>query len=405
MANSYLTSNLISKEAVAIFKVFNSFLNTAYRKYEGMFNAQTYAPGDTVNVRLDNFFIGQRGDSVIAEDIQEASIPLTIAPLYSVPIAYTPTDLQRKIVDFSEEILQPAVRRIVTMMNSDIALAVLTQVNYFVGDTSAPVNSYKALDAVNPAMDLLAMDPAYVRYAMLSVNDAHELRSNPTIQNSFVSPLNKEVTLQSQLGQLAGFDVMKDQAIQKFIGGTKAIQAPATDFLIVSYTASTITISGAVPNQANVFASGDLIYLPSSTQFNQVLRQTTGAAMSFAVTSATTATAGGQVTLGIYPNMILSGPRQNMNSAPAVGDVVKAVSNHIANVCYTERGLICAIPPLERMDSPESYTFTDRDSGVSLRVSKTAEVLNNKNILRLDGQMAYAWVPQQAMRLVSLVTQ
>lgn len=405
MSNSYLTSQLISKEAVAIFKVNNSLLSTAYRKYEGMFTAQTYAPGDTINVRLDNFFVGQRGDTVIAEDIVEASIPLSIAPLYSVPIAYTPTDLQRKIVDFSEEILEPAVRRIISMMNSDIALNGLTQINYVVGDTTAPVNSYKALDAVRPVMSKLAMDPSYKRYSVLSFDDAHELRSNATIQNSFVSPLNKEVTEESMLGRLAGMDIMEDQNIVNFIGGTKAIQSPASDFQVVSFTATTITIKNAVPSQTGVFLAGDMIQLPSSPAYNQVTRQALSFPMSFCVTQSANADGGGNVVLNIYPNIITNGPRQNITNAPSANDVVKAVDNNTANYCYTERGLIAAIPPLERMDSPESYTFTDKSSGVSLRVSKTAEVLNNKNIMRLDAQMASTWVPQQAVRLVSLVNQ
>lgn len=403
MSNTYLTSQLITPEAVAIFEASCTFIPTAYKKYDGMFTAKTYAPGDTINIRLDNFFIGQRGDSVTAEDIVEASIPLTIAPLYSIPIAYTPTDLQRKIVDFSQEFLMPAVRRVRAMMNADIALNVLTQVNYYQGDTTAPINSYASLDSINPLMTNLAMDPAYRKYCAMSPDDMHSLRSNATLQNSFVSPLNKDITVDSRVSRLAGMDIMAEEQIIRFFGGTKAITG-AADFQIASFTATTITIKNAV-NGDQTFTAGDLIYLPATFAFNQVTRQSTGRPMAFAITTTPALTSGNQVTVSIYPNMILSGPRQNMASTPAVNDVVKAVPDHMANVAYTERGLVCAIPPLERMDSPESYTFTSPKTGISMRVSKTAEVLNNKNILRLDCQMATTWVPQQNIRKVSQVNQ
>ncbi len=405
MSNTYLTSQLITPDAVAMFEASCTFIPTAYKKYDGMFTAKTYAPGDTINVRLDNFFIGQRGDSVTAEDIVEASIPLTIAPLYSVPIAYTPTDLSRKIVDFSQEFLMPAVRRVRSMMNADIALNVLSQVNFWQGDTTAPINSYASMDSVRPLMTNLAMDPAYKRYAVISPDDAHSLRSSSSLQNSFLPSLNKEITLESRMGRLAGMEILEEEQVIRFYGGTKTIQTPATDFQIQAYTASTITIKNCVVGEQTL-KQGDLIYLPATYSFNQATRQSTGRPMAFAVTQTPAVADGsGYTTVSIYPNMILSGPRQNMSGTPAVNDIVSAVPDHMANVCYTERGLVCAIPPLERMDSPESYTYTSPKSGISMRISKTAEVLNNKNILRLDAQMATTWVPQQNIRKVSQVNQ
>jgi len=402
MANSFLTSNLISKEAVAIFKALNSFIGTGYRKYENMFNDNTYKSGDTINVRLDNFYVGARGDTVTAEDIVEESIPVTIGPLYSVPIRYRPTDLQREIADFSAEFIMPAARRLVAMMNTDIANAAKTQINNFVGDPMAYVNSFKALDAVNPVMDELNMNN-YRRYVCLNPQNAHELRSAPSLQNSFVSPINKDITYDARIGRLADFDVMKDNSISLHTAGTHATAGSIQVDTAVS-SGTTILLKGLTAGAT--FKAGDPLSFAGVYKFDKINRQAINSNFQVTVTADATADGAGDVSLTVFPALVATGPRQNFivpgaspNEIP-VDTVVSVIGDHVNNVAYTERGLITCLPPLERMDSPESSTYTH--DGISLRVSKTAEVLDNMNVLRLDGQMAFSWVPDQAVRLVAL---
>jgi hypothetical protein len=405
MANTYLTSNLISESAVAIFKIENSFIPTAYRKYENMFSQNTYKPGDTINVRLDNFYEGARGDSVTAESIVEASIPVTIAPLYSVAIQYRPTDLQRKIEDFADEFIAPATRRLAAMINRDIQQASLTQVNYFVGDDAANLNTFASLDQVNPVMLNLSIDPAYRKYASLSPKQAQQMRSSSTLQNSYVSPLNKDITMNAALGHLAGFDIFQDQSITNFTAGTHAAAGDITVKTAVA-SGSSVVLTGL--NVGATFKAGDVFSIDGTYVYNQTLRIATSTNMQFTVLENATADGGGDVTLSIYPAIQMTGPRKNVfadggDTQIAAGSVVNVVASHTPNICYSERGLIACMPPLQPMDSPYSATTTDREYGISIRVSKSAEVLENMNILRLDAQVAYKWVPGQAVRLISAV--
>lgn len=409
MANTYLTSNLISREAVAIFKSLTSVIATGYRDYESMFSNKPYASGETINIRQDNFYIGSRGDTVSAESIVEQSFPITVQPLYSIPIKYRPTDLQRSIVDFAKEFIEPAARRIVAMMNTDIVNAAPYQINNYVGDPASYVNSYAALDAVNPVMDTLNMN-MYKRYAILNSQNAHQLRSAASLQNSFLPTLNKDITINATIGRLADFDLMKDNAIQLHTAGTHA-------------TAGTIQVNAAVSSGSQIqlkglsvgatYLAGDIFSLGGVKKFDQINRIALPDDMQFTVIpdpntgdTVYTADGGGLVTLNVFPAIVSSGPRQNFitpgaspNQIP-VNTVVTSIGNHTNNLCYTERGLVTCMPVLHRMDSPFSSTFTS--NGVSMRVSKSAEILDNMNILRLDAQLAFGWVPNQAVRLISL---
>lgn len=411
MANQYLNSQLISKEAVAIFKALNSFVSTGYRKYENMFNENTYKAGDTINVRLDNFYVGARGDSVTAEDIVEDSIPVTIQPLYSVPIKYTPTDLQRDIADFANEFISPAVRRIIAMINNDIYQASLREIALWLGDISSPINSFRSLNQVNPLMDSLNMNN-YQRYICLDPSNAFELQSAKEVQNAFTAPLNKEVTMDAQLGRLAGFDILKDSSIDGHISGTHAASGDITVKTAVS-SGNTIVVTG-LTQTTGTFNVGDAFSLDGVFEYDRIKRKKTSYLKKFTVIGISgAANADGDITLTVYPSLTATGPRQNFivpgadpNEIPT-GTVVNTLTDtdqgYINNIAYTDRGLITCLPPLERMDSPDSYTMNDKESGISLRVSKSAEVLENKNVLRLDAQCAFRWVPNQALRLVSKI--
>lgn len=411
MSNTYLTSSLISKEAVAIFEAENSFMVTAHHEYENMFNDNTYKSGDTINVRLDNFYVGARGDTVTAEDIVEASVPLTIQPLYSVPITYKPTDLQREIADFGAEFIQPAVRRIVKMINSDIATASLTQVAQYTGDITATLNSFTALNAVNPLMDTLNMRNN-MRYLSLDPFNAYTVQGNSTIQNSFVSPLNKDVTMDAQMGRLAGLDIFKDTSIVPFISGTHAAAGNITVKTQVT-SGSTIVVTGLTPT-TGTFNVGDVFKLAGVFEYDQIGRAGISVNKAFTVTAVSgPADGSGDITLTVFPEIVNSGPRQNFitpgtspNAIPAATVLTvntNTTTGFINNIAYTDRGLIACMPPLERMDAPDSYVMSDKKSGVSIRVSKTADVLNNLNVMRLDAQVAYRWIPNQAVRLLAKV--
>lgn len=400
MANTYLTSNLISKEAAALFSVFNSFIATGNKQYEGMYSNAFYKPGDTINARLANFYTVQRGDSVVAGAITEASIPVVIERLYSVPILYRPTDLQREIADFSEEFLAPAVQSIVAQMNYDIYLKALTQVNYWTGDATANLNSYGSISQLNPIMANLAMPKMYRKYVVLSPTQLNLLMSASSLQNSFVTPLNKEITMDASLTRLAGFDIYEDQSVANFAIGTHSAAGAITVKTDVS-TGSTIVLTGLT---SGTFLAGEIISIAGCYEFNPVLKKPTARNMQFVITADATVAAG-DVTLSVYPAIQFTGERQNIYAAAnkiAATSVVTVAATHTPNIAYTEKGLITCLPPLERMDCPFSDTYTDPTTKISIRISKTAEVMENKNVMRLDAQMAAAWVPQQAVRLISL---
>lgn len=407
MANQYLTSALIAPEAVAILQSINSLIRLGNRKWEGMFIAKNYAPGDTINLRLDNYYNVQRGDVVVTEDIVEASIPLTIQPLFSVPILYTPTDLERDIVDFTQEFVEPAVRAISAQIDYAIYVAAQTQIAHATGDITAPLNTFLSLSSVNPIMDTLNMNN-YGRNMVIDPYNFNSLLSSSDLRNSFLPTLNKAITLDAQLGRLAGFEVFKDSNFLPFISGTHTAGGNITVSVAVQ-TGSSIILTGLTPGAT--FVAGDTLNFTGVQEWNSVGQTPIQQIKQLVVTANGTADGTGTVTLATYPPLINTGPRQNFftrgtspNQIPA-GTVVTSPTNttvgYMNNIAFTDRGLALALPPLIKMDSPYSFVSTDPQSGISMRVSKDAQILNNKNVLRLDAQMGLTWVNDQAVKVLS----
>lgn len=404
MANTYLTSNLIAQEAVARLSVTNSALATAYRGNFGqMFNNNMpYAPGDTVNIRLDNYYTTSRGNSIVAQNILENSVPLTIKPLYSVGIQYTPTDLQRDIVSFGSEILQPAIRQIVAQMNYDIFQDGLTQVNYTIGSNSQSINSFATFAQLKGYMENLAMDLDGA-YFSANPNQVTDLMSSSSLQNSYLQDVNREITIKGELGRIAGYTVYSDQSITQFTAGTHAASGNITVTTTVS-SGNSLTLSGFTASQTGVVNAGDIFTITGVQTFNSVTQQPGPSTMSFTATSAANSNGSGQATFNIYPSIIASTASQNFYTSTGTipsGSIINFQGNHFPNFAYTSRGLVACFPPLQPMNCPDSSVANY--NGLSLRVSNSADIMQNINLLRIDCQMACAWIPQNAVRFVSAI--
>lgn len=407
MSNQYNVSNLIAPEAVAILQAINSFIRLGNRRWENMFIGKNYMPGDTINLRLDNYYNVQRGNVVTTEDIVEATIPLTIQPLFSVPILYQPTDLQRDIADFSQEFILPAVRAISAQINLAIYLSALTQVAHFTGDITAPLNTLKAITAVLPVMSVLNMNN-YGKNLVIDPFNYYQMVNSSTIQNSFLPQLNKAITIEASIGRLSSLEIFQDTSISPFVSGTWAAPGAVTVAATVA-DGNTITLQGLTAGAT--IKAGDLISLEGVFEWDSVGQKQLSLTKQLTVTANATASVGGTATLTVYPALISSGPRMNYITPGAspnqvlVNTVVTAVVNSTVgysnSLAFTDRGLALALPPLVPMDSPYSFVSTDPKSGISMRVSKSAEVLNNQNILRLDAQMGLTWINDQAVRLIS----
>lgn len=411
MANTLINSTLLSKKAAVEFQLNNTFLATANRKYDTMYSDSTYDSGATVNIRLDNQFIVKRGETVTASDIKETNDTITLQDLYSIPVTYTTTDLTTTLrINWEERVFKPAVRALAAEVNKDIAAAAATDLYIHNGTPGTAISSFATVDAVGATMVERGISPAQPWYMTLNPRDASSLKSS--LQNAFNTTLNTEISLRSRLGRLSYFDMMTDQSIATHTPYTAGVMTGSSIQVNADVTSgSTIVLKGLSTSITGIFKAGDVLQISGVQSVNRVNRVSTGQDMQFVVTADADSTAGGLATVTVSPSIISDTTDPNRNVTGTVLEDATVLVNgvdgtsaqvaHKANVAYNENGLYVVTPRLAKLDTPESNVFNDPESGLSLRVSKSAEILDNKNVLRIDLLCGYKWMPQSAVRLMS----
>lgn len=410
MANTYLTSDLLAKEACAQVVAASTFLMTGNKKYEGLYTQQAFTKGDTINMPLDNRYKVQRGDSVTASDIVDRKISMTIGDVYTQAISVKPTDYQRNIRDFGPMFLAPAAHSIAADMNNDISAGAITSAYIHNGVPGSAVSSYATLR--NARADMLKFDmPKRQRWmAALSLDDSATLQNS--LANQFNTGINTPILNDASLGGLAGFDIFEDQAIQKHVGYTGDIGTPIVG-VVIPDTATTFAIAGLTGSITGIIKKDTLLTFDDAWAVDPVRHQAIAKKFQVRVTADVDSAADGTATVPfvVSPsnpalNTDPTSPFQNavgiaVANSIAAGTPITVSQNYNANICYTDMALYCAMPRMEAFGWAKSSVYTDPNSGVSVRVSIESDVMNNKDYIRMDCQLAFAWNPEQMLILMS----
>lgn len=413
MANQFLNAEnlgLILKDASYSFKNEQSFLATATHTFDQMFKPDVYYnPGKTVQVRLPNTYLPQEGDTVTVQDIQERSVPLQLEEILSVPLAYTTTNLLTSMGGVNESwkqrVLYPAVRSLSNKLNQKVAEKAAIQTNCYTGDETANINAYSVVDNAGVVLDEHACSRSLRRYCSLAPRQAAALRQSATLQNSFVQTINKDITLNSQLGRLASFDMFMDQSIAYHTTYTEDARAGVTVKTDVAQGATTIVLTGLTPSKTGIVKAGDVFSFTGIKGVNPITKASTGQDFQLVAAADANSDVSGDATVTIYPPVIYvaaNQPNANTFTQIIATTPVVFVGNHTVNMAWSEEGLIIVCPKLPPMDTPMSKVITDPDTGYSMRLSKSAEILNNKNIMRLDILYGIRWLNDRAVRILSL---
>jgi hypothetical protein len=405
MANTYLTSDLLAKEAAAQVAVASTFTQTGNKKYQDLYTQRYFTSGDTINMPLDNRYKIQRGDSVTAQDIVDRQISMTVLDLFTETVTVKPTDYQRNIRDFGEMFMKPAAHTIAAAMNDTIAAGALTTSYIHGGVVGTPINTYAALRNARADMLKFAMPKRQRWMAALSLDDSAALQNS--LNNQFNLDINSPILNDAMLGRLAAFDIFEDQAIQTHAGYTGAIGTPvlAAD---VADGATTVSLTGLTAGITDIIVAGALIEFVDANAMDPVRHVATTKKFQAVATANATSDGAGAATVSIAPTVETTStdPLQNCEGITdptkiSAGTAVTISQNYNANLCYTDMALYCAVPPLQPFGFAKSSTFTDTNSGISCRVSITSDVLNNLDVIRMDCQLAFAWNPEQMLVLMS----
>lgn len=398
MANTLLTTQLISNTALAMFAINSPFVRTGSRNYQAEFSDTGYKIGNSINIRRQVQYVVGDGSTATSQSIVETQETLTVNHQYHVMIEYDMVDLTLKIQDFSQIFLQPAIQNIVAQMETDIGIAAEKELYLYSGTAGTPINSFAAVDRAGTKLLEMGVDMSGDVYQAMSIRDAASLKAS--FPNGFTPVTNENIVKKSALGHISYFDLFQSQNIRKHVAGAGPTTYASDTLTVTSNvgSGSTIVLSGATVSISNYFLPGDRFSIANVNSVNPIGRQDTGQNMQFVVTAAADSTSGGSVTVQVAPAIIsdTSNPLRNVTSVIAAGSAVTTVGSHNVNVAYIPRALDIVCPPLSKLQVPFWSRAMDPKTKLSLTLTQAGDIVAYKNLMRLDILCGFIWHPQYA---------
>lgn len=403
MANQFINTQLVSNTALAMFANNSPFIMTGSRIYQDDFQSSGYKIGDTLQVRRQNNFIIGDGSTAAPQDIIETVENIVVQHQYHALIAYTVQDLSLRIEDFSRMFIQPAIQNIVTQMERDICADAELELNYYTGSAGTAINSFQTVDLAGAKLLEQGVNISSDAYLAMTVRDGSALKS--ALLNNFTPVFNEDIVRQSAIGHLSYFDIFQSQNIINHVAGAGP-RLHSGDTLLVNGAVSsgnTIVMDGATISVTNYFVPGDVFSIAGVNSVNPLSRQSTGQPMQFVVTANASSDGSGNLTVSVNPTIVssTSSPLQNVSNAIPDDAAVSMVGSYNCNVAYPARALDIVCPPLYKLQVPYSSVAVDPETGLSLAVTQTGDILGYQNLMRIDILCGFKWHPQYAVKLLS----
>ena len=204
MANSFLTPDVIAREALIVLENNLIMANLVHRDYSNEF----VNVGDTITVRKPASFVANNfTGSIIRQDATEGSVPVKIDRHRDVSFDVTSKEMTLDIRDFSEQLISPAMRAIAQAVDSDI-LNEVANVSNTVAATANPTN----LADIANLSKTLDINKVPLDMRRLVLNPTHKYRYALTDNLSKVSYAGNGETLRNaELGRVYTLDTYMDQ--------------------------------------------------------------------------------------------------------------------------------------------------------------------------------------------------
>lgn len=403
MTNQFITTDLVSNTALAMFANNAPFVMTASRIYQDDFVSSGYKIGDTLQVRRQNHFIVGDGSVATPQSIIETVETIIIAHQYHALIAYTIQDLSLRIEDFSRLFIAPAIQEIVTQMEKDIGGAAELELNFFTGTAGVAINSFTTVDTAGAKLLEQGVNIASDAYLAMTVRDGSSLKG--ALLNNFTPVFNEDIVRSSAIGHLSYFDIFQSQNIKHHVAGAGPTLHSGDALLVNGAVTSgnTIVMDGATATVTDYFLPGDLISIAGVDSVNPVGRGDTGQNMQWVITAPASSDGGGNITVTVSPSIIsdTTNPNRNVSNAVPNNAAVTMVGSHNVNVAYPSRGIDIVCPPLYKLQVPYASVAVDPETGLSLAVTQTGDILGYQNYMRIDLLCGFNWHPQYACVVLS----
>lgn len=402
MANTLLTIDMITREALMILKnnlVFTRYVN---RNFGSEFGKDGAKIGDTLRIRKPPRYTVRSGTALSTQDVTEDYTSIQLSNQKGVDVTFTSKELALSIDEFSDRILKPAIAQIANQVDYD---GMAQYLNVYNSEGTPGTVPNALLTYLNAGVKLSNSGAPVDGLRRMVIGAQMQATLVDTLKGLFQSSTEiKSQYEQGKMGTTAGFEFAMSQNVYTHtvgpLGGTPLVNG-------ASQTGATLVTDGWTASAASRLKQGDVFTIANVYAVNPMTRASTGALQQFVVTADVSSDGSGNASIPISPSIVTSGATQTVNSSPADNAAITVVG---AASTATPQGLAfhrdafaLATAPLPVPQGVDmAGQKSDPQTGLSIRMIRQYAISTDTFPCRLD--ILYGWKtirPELACRVQS----
>lgn len=401
MANTLLTIDMITKEALRLAHEKATFLGTINRQFDDSLTSKGGgAKGDSLRIRIPSEYTRRQNSRVMnTQDSVQQSTVLTVATQDGVDMKFNSRELTLDLDEFSKLHLEPAMATLISGIESDVLQGVTKDVWNLAGTAGTPPTDLAAVGAAR----------AKLNQGLAPKDGNRFIQMDSVTMGGLVNGLKglfqdsqqiREQYREGMVGRTAMADFYENERVWSMSNSSDVTGVTLDTYTIVEGdTDISITGASAAPAEGMVFTiAGVYDVHPETKAAFSHLKQ-------FVVTSATTSA------ITFAPAIRISGARKNCAQADgtdispsttaALTFVGSASTTYAQNLMYHKDAFTFATADLPIMGGAHQCVRRRYDN-ISMRVWQDTDIKNDELLTRID--ILYGWAairPQWACRITS----
>jgi hypothetical protein len=379
MANTILTPDEITKDAVAVLHEELQLVNKVDRQYDSSFAKANAKIGDTLRVRKPAQFTVADGKTLSTQDFKEEQTTLTVATQKHIATEFSTDELTLELDEFSSRVSAPAMSRLAAEIETVTAENLYSQIGNYVFNNGGLVwkNAVQA-----GAIMTQNLAPTDMRSMMVDPLTQVEILDNTKGLFQSAEQIKKQYE-KGILGRTGGFDFYETTYNPSYVIGAD-VAGTVND----TYSAGETTITLAGFGNGQVIAKGTVITIAGVFMIQPETKKVYGSLKGIPVLADATADGSGNVVVTI-PALYgsASGAIQNVSALPAngaVASIVGSADTTLRSSMAFHKNFACFVGADIWVPNGVNFASKSTYEGVTLRMVSQYDINSDKAPVRFD---------------------
>lgn len=400
MANSLVTIDMVTREALRVAHEKLQFIGTTDLQYDDSFAKTGAKIGASLRVRKPNQYKRTQGSRVMdVQDQNEQTGTITVATQDHVDMRFNSAELALSLDELSRRYIEPAVKVLVSGIEAD----------YISASTKATYNLVGTAGTALADLDAVGAARARMNQALAPKDGQRYIQCESVAMGKLVNGLKglfqdstqiKEQYREGMIGRTAMADWYENDRMWTMPNSADVAGEINGGTLTSGITTLTVDGFTAAPVAGMVFTIGSGSGETGVYDVHPETKVRYPHLKQFTVVSATT------TSITFSPAIIwdTTDPRQNVSGAPAdnadIAFVGSASTNYVQQLMYHKEAFQFVTADLPLMDDAHKCVRRTQDN-LSLRVWQASDIRNDELLMRIDILYGMAALrPEWACRII-----